>query len=136
MRHDGLSLSRAARREGTSADTVRRWVASGLEQDRGGRWKAKATDDVPRIVPIVSGGTVYPRVAVSYGDARIISPHLQALRRYLSGEDEEALAPFAGVVVRGTLPDGTTRDFELEADPETVSALAFMGLLDDLVVGS
>lgn len=148
MRHEGLSLSEAARRHGTSPDTVRRWAGPALQKSPRGRWVAQRSDNLPRIVPVVSGGHVYARVAVSYRDAQVVSAHLRAIRHYLATGDEEPLSRFVGATVRGRLPVGTLmpdgsrlteeRDvvLELEGDSEVVDALASAGDLADVQVGS
>lgn len=148
MRHEGLSLSEAARRHGTSSDTVRRWAGPALQKSPRGRWVAQRSDSLPRIVPVVSNKFVYLKVAVSYRDAQVVSAHLRAIRHYLATGDEEPLSRFVGVTVRGRLPVGTLmpdgsrlteeRDvvLELEGDSEVVDALASAGDLDDLEVGS
>ena len=137
MRHRGWSLDRAAKRAGTTPDAVLRHAGSAFEQGPGGRWKAKTTDDLPRIMPIISGGVLYPKVAVAGSEAAsIISAHLRAIDRYLQHGRDDDLRSFAGVVVEGVLPDGTAIAFELESDPDTLLDLERLGVLDDLVVPS
>ena len=132
-REHGWSKTRAAREAGTTIDNMRRWAPSAFD-DSG---SIKAADVEVRLMPVVSGGEVYPEVAVRGSrQAGIVSAHLRAIGRYLGTGDEEPLSHFRGVVVNGTLPDGRKMRFELETDTDVLDALASVGALDGLVVGS
>ena len=135
MRRRGWSLNRAAREAHTTPDAILRQAGPALEQTPGGRWVAKPTDDLVRVMTVVSGGEVYRQVAITDSEAASnISKYLRALDDVLKEKPgaEERLAEFAGVVVEGELPDGTPVEFELETDIDVISDLARTGQLDDL----
>lgn len=137
MRHRGWSLEKAARRARTTPDAVRRWAGPALDQGPSGRWQARATDRLVRIMPVVSGGVVYERVAVRGSrDASTVSAHLRAVNRFFEHGLDDDLRSFEGVVVEGTLPDGTQVAFELETTADVLLDLDRQGALDDLVVES
>ncbi|MGO9560963.1 MAG: hypothetical protein ACLPYW_18000 [Acidimicrobiales bacterium] len=88
-------------------------------------------------MPIISGGVVYPRVAIRGSrQASLVGEHLAAIRIYLDTGDPEPLGRFAGKTVTGTLEDGSSHLFELEANPDEIAELGFSGELADLVVES
>lgn len=138
MRTRGYSLDKAARRAHTTPDAVRRWAGPALAQTPKGRWQARATDRLVRVMPVVSGGVVYERVAVRGSrDASTVSAHLRAVNRFFEHGLDDDLRTFAGVVVEGTLPDGRTKvAFELETTVDVLLDLDRLGTLDDLVVES
>ncbi|HEV8063544.1 MAG TPA: hypothetical protein VGP46_01875, partial [Acidimicrobiales bacterium] len=68
--------------------------------------------------------------------ASLIGEHLSAIKIFLETGYEAPLRRFAGKTVMGTLQDGRTLRFELEADPDAIAEMAFSGELSDLVVES
>jgi hypothetical protein len=133
----GHSLSWAARRAGTTVDAVARHAPGAVEQLPSGRYRVKPADRGIRVMPLISVGIVYPRVAIRGSrQASLVGEHLAAIGTYLATGDAKPLRRFAGKSVTGTLPDGGSYRFELEADPDTIAELAFTGELADLVVES
>jgi hypothetical protein len=135
--HPGHSLSWAARRAGTTVDAVLRHAPDAVEQLPSGRYRVKPSDRGLRVMPLISAGIVYARVAIRGSrQATLVGEHLAAIGTFLATGDSKPLRRFAGRSVTGTLPDGGSYRFELEADPDVIAELAFSGELADLVVES
>lgn len=131
------SLSWSARRGGTTIGAIVRHEPGAVERLPSGRYRVKASDRGLRIMPVISAGVVYPRVAIRGSrQASLIGAHLAAVGTYLNTGDPEPLRYFAGKTVTGTLEDGSSHRFELEANPDEIAELAFTGELADLVVES
>ena len=135
--HPRHSLSWAVRRAGTTVDAVLRHVSGAVEQLPSGRYRVKPSDRGLRVMPVISAGVVYPRVAIRGSrQATLVGEHLAAIGIYLATGDAKPLRRLAGKSVTGTLPEGGSYRFELEADPDVIAELAFTGELADLVVES
>ncbi len=135
--HPERSLSWAARRAGTTVDAVARHAPGAIERQPSGRYRVKAADRDLRVMPIISGGVVYPRVAIRGSrQASLVGEHLSAIAAYLGTGDNSSLRRFEGKSVTGTLPDGRSYSFELETNLDEIAELAFSGELSDLVVES
>lgn len=96
MRSEGVSLRRAARDVGISPGTVLRWGRSALRKDSSGRFVAKRTDRLLRVlmVPTPYG----PReIAVRNSrQATMLAEYWTAVQKYLSTGDTDGLAKFRG----------------------------------------
>jgi hypothetical protein len=144
--HEALSIARqhpdrspswAAKRAGSTVDAVVRHAPGAIERLPNGRYRVKPADRELRVMPVVSGGMVYPRVAIRGSrQASRVGGHLAAISTYLEAGEAGPLRGFAGKTVTGTLPEGGTYRFELEADPDALAELAFSGELSDLVIES
>lgn len=132
-----ISLTAAAGRAETSVDAVARYAPSAVERLPSGRYRVKPADRELRVMPLVSAGVVYERVAIAGSrQASRVGEHLAAISTFLETGDDRPLRSFSGKFVTGTLPDGRRVRFELEADPDVIAELAFGGDLSDLVVES
>jgi hypothetical protein len=130
-------LSWAANRAGTTLDAVARHSPGAIERQPSGRYRVKPADRDVRIMPIVSGGVLYPRVAIRGSrQATLVGEHLSAIGAYLGTGDDGPLRRLKGKSVTGTLPDRRSYRFELETDLDEIAELAFSGELNDLVVES
>jgi hypothetical protein len=135
--HRNRSLSWASRQAGTTVDAVGRHAPSAIERQPSGRYRVKAADHSLRVMPVISGGVVYPRVAVRGSrQASLVGEHLSAIATYLGTGDGKPLRRLAGKSVTGTLPDGRSYRFELETNLDEIAELAFSGELSDLIVES
>ena len=135
--HPERSLSWSARQAGTTLDAVARHSPGAIERQPSGRYRVKPADRDVRIMPVVSGGILYPRVAIRGSrQATLVGEHLSAMGVYLGTGDDRPLRQLEGKSVTGTLPDGRSYRFELETDLDEVAELAFSGELNDLVVES
>ena len=135
--HPNRSLSWASRQAGTTVDAVARHSPTAIERQPSGRYRVKAADRDVRVMPVVSGGVVYPRVAIRGSrQASLVGEHLAAIATYLDTGDGRPLHRLAGKSMTGTLPDGRSYRFELETNLDEIAELAFSGELSDLVVES
>jgi hypothetical protein len=135
--HPEHSLSWAARLAGTTVDAVTRHAPSAIDRQPSGRYRVKPADHDVRVMPVISGGAVYPRVAIRGSrQASLVGEHLSAIATYLGTGDGEPLHRLEGKSVTGSLPDGRSYRFELETNLDEVAELAFSGELSDLVIES
>ena len=113
MRHDGLSLTAAARKAGTTSHVVRGYVGPALER-RGRRWVARPADRLLRLMRVLSEGGVEHEVATRGSRvASLVGAHWSAIGLYLDTGDASGLAKFQGKRVAGRV---------LEADPDAIDA--------------
>jgi len=135
--HPDWSLSWASRQAGTTVDAVARHTPGTIERKPSGRYRVKPADRDVRVMPVVSGSVVYPRVAIRGSrQASLVGEHLSAIATYLGTGDGKPLRRLEGKSVTGTLPDGRSYRFELETNLDEIAELAFSGELSDLVVES
>lgn len=135
--HPDRSVSWAAGRAGSTLDAVARYAPGAIERLPNGRYRVKSADRELRIMPVISGGIVYPRVAIRGSrQASLVGEHLAAIGTYLGTADDRPLRRLEGRSVTGTLPDGRSYRFELETNPDEIAEIAFSGEMSDLVVES
>jgi hypothetical protein len=120
IRH-GDSLANAARAEGVSQRTIRKYVGSALRQDHaGGRIRAVPRDKFTRYLQIpgqdASGLTQV--AAKGSREATALAAYVNARAAFLRSGDESLLRPFQGKKIGG---------HTLVTDPELVTALAEQG---------
>jgi hypothetical protein len=118
--HEGLSLDAAAREEGTTSATVKKYLPKALRRSRTGKWLARKNDSYLRSLrlPGVHGPvTVFAR---GYQEAKFASAYLASLTRWSRHEKAYELAPFHGKSVGG---------YELLTASRTLLALRDAGLL-------
>jgi hypothetical protein len=119
MRH-GASPQQAARNNGVTVRTIKKYVGSALAQDRpGGRLRVSKSDRLVRYVQIP--GLHGPKEIPARGKPRAsdASKYDAAVNRYLRG-DLKALAPWHGKKIGGV---------ELITDGPTLKSLAQQDLL-------
>jgi hypothetical protein len=109
MRRDRMSLSAAAKAEGTNPETIRRYVGTALRQDcPGGRYRTTAYDRIARTLNFLTPqGTVAVKVRGSRTASRI-GEYMNAVRTYSNTGDTSAVARFNGKSFRA---GGVTYDF-------------------------
>ena len=114
MRH-GVSISRAARENGVTPKTIKRYAGSALVQDRpGGRIRAAKSDRLVRYLQIPGpDGPVEITVRGSKA-ASEVAKYKAAVNQFLRG-DLNALKPWEGRRIAGN---------ELLASPAAIKALA------------
>jgi hypothetical protein len=97
----GSSLSQAARDNGATARTIRKYVGAALIQDRpGGRIRARKSDRLTRYLQIPGpNGPIEIRLRGSK-QATEAAKYAAAINRYLSG-DVNALTPWRGKRIAG-----------------------------------
>jgi hypothetical protein len=120
MRH-GATLSRAARDNGVTIRTIKRYAGSALVQDRpGGRIRATKSDRLVRYLQI--RGPDGPKGVTVHGSkaASQLGRYMSAVGKYLRSGDTDALSKFKGKSIGGHV---------LITDPNTLSVLAQAGAL-------
>lgn len=96
MRSDGTSLRKAAREHGISAATVRRYAGKTLRKTAGGKYKARASDRILRVlvIPTTNGiGEVCTRDSRS---ATTLAAYSNAVQTFLQTGDDSELQAFHG----------------------------------------
>jgi hypothetical protein len=131
------SLSWASRQAGTTVDAIARHAPNAIERQPSGRYRVRLADRELRVMPVISGGVVYPRVAIRGSrQASLVSEHLSAIAMYLGTGDSDPLRRLEGKSVTGTLPDGRSDRFDLDTNLDDIAEFAFTGELSDLVIES
>jgi hypothetical protein len=119
MRH-GASLSQAARNNGITIRTMKRYVGAALRQDRrGGRIRARKSDRLPRYLQLPGVGGPIDITARGSKQATEIARYKAAVNRFLAG-NANALAPWRGKKIAGV---------QLITDKEVLKNLAHKDLL-------
>jgi hypothetical protein len=119
MRH-GASLSQAARNNGITARTMKRYVGSELLQGRpGGRIRATKSDKLPRYLQLPGADGPVEITARGSKEAREAARYKAAVNRFLAGESN-ALAPWRGKRIAGV---------QLITEKEILKSLAHKDLL-------
>jgi len=96
MRGEGVSLTQAASRSGTTVAAVKRYAGPALEKQPGGRFTAKPFDRLSaRLLFLTPTGRVPLDVKDSRSRSKIAS-HQAAVDRYLRTGDDRALRRFRG----------------------------------------
>lgn len=115
MRQRRLSLSAAARKAGTTPNTVMKWVGGELAEKSGGRRVVTASDRLARQMRLISTEGVIDVEVRSSRQASLIGRHMNAVKTLLVTGDDEPLRAFEGEKVAG---------HQLETDPEVIEELA------------
>ena len=122
MRDKGASLRRVAQAAGISPAVVRRLAGSALKKLPNGRYVARATDRLLRVLEVPSPDG---RVEVAVRDSKVaseVAAYWNAVHRYLTSGDVTGLEGFQGVIIRGI-----EFDVALVTDPETLDRLGRAG---------
>ncbi len=120
MRHDGMSLEAAAREEGTTPATVKKYLPAALRQSKTGTWVATKSDRYIRHVTLPGPHGPVTVLARGSHEAHLASIYLASLARWARTEKSYELAPFHGKKIGG---------FELITAARTLSPLRDAGLL-------
>ena len=100
MRH-GASISRAARENGVTPRTIKRYAGAALVQDRpGGRIRARKTDHLVRYLQIPGPDGPIEITVRGLRAARKVAKYKGAVNRLLGG-DRNALAEWHGKKIAG-----------------------------------
>ena len=127
MRRKKLSLTAAAKAEGTSPRTVRRYVGSALRQ-KGlrGRYKAKPRDRLLRVLRVPSREEEPREIAIRDSrQARRVAEYSNAVERYLQTGDASALQKFRGKHIT----DASGTQVPLLTDLDELDRLGSAGVL-------
>jgi hypothetical protein len=120
MARENISLTKAARLEGTTVGNVHKWAEPALERKPSGRYASKPNRLYRRMVAITTDGV--QEVAVrSSRQASLISAHHTAVKLFLARGDEAVLRRFCNKSVDGRY---------LECDPSALEELERVGQFD------
>jgi hypothetical protein len=121
MRREGVSLSTAAKRAGTTPNNALRHAGPALER-RGGRYFATIGDRLARLMLVFGRDVGIVTVSVRGSrQASLIGGHWNAVHGYLATGSSSALRPYAGKSVAGV---------EFETDLDVIDELARAGELE------
>jgi hypothetical protein len=121
MRREGLSLTEAARRAGTTPAAVLRHAGPALEFERG-RYRARSADRLLRVMRVLGEGGVEHDVEVRGSRAAsLVGEHWSAIGYYLRSGDDSRLRRLEGKKVAG---------ITLEADVDVVDEWERRGELE------
>lgn len=125
MRREGLPLTRAAKKAGTTPSTVRKYAGSALQRDARGRYVVTPSDRLTREMRFYARDGMIEIKFRSSRAATLIAEHAAAVDRFLRTGRTDALEPFVGKSVRAT--DGAVHPFV--TDPAVLERLANAGLI-------
>jgi hypothetical protein len=125
MRRDKVSLTQASRDAGTSPRTVTKWGKSALRKRKSGKYAAKGSDNLLRLVMIPTPeGT---REIAVRGSKQVsqLAEYWNALHRYLQTGDAAQLNEFRDK----TIQDANGVDVPLPTDLPVLNRLGSAGVL-------
>lgn len=122
LRRGEGSLRHLAKDRGTTPRNVLRHAAPGLRKDQHGRWRARATDRLPRPMRVISTEGEVEAVVRLSREASLNSLHGTTVSQVLANRPGAGaeLRQFRGMRVAG---------YELEADQDRLEALGRRGAL-------
>jgi hypothetical protein len=125
MRTDKVSLAQASRDVGIGPRTVKRWGSAALRKGQSGRYVAKASDSLLRLMIILTPEG--PREIAVRGSkqATLLAEYWNALDRYVATGDAVPLKTFQGKHIK----DANGGDIPFLTDLPTVNRLASAGVL-------
>jgi hypothetical protein len=109
MRDNKLSLNKASKEAGISPSTVKRWAGSALQKRSNGKWVAKKSDSLLRILTIPAPGGKREIAVRGSRKASQLAYYWNVVDRYLSTGDASGLAKFSGKYI--TAADGERISF-------------------------
>jgi hypothetical protein len=121
MRREGLTLTSATIRAGTTPNTVLKYARTALTRRPDGLYGAKPADPLFRRMRILSLEGV---ISVDIRGSRVAAlagEHASAIHHFLATGDDRRLRPLAGKRVAGV---------PLETDPDAIEAWGRRGVLD------
>jgi hypothetical protein len=125
MRHEGLSLRRAAQIIGIEPTRVRELAGSALRKNKRGRWTATKADTLLRVLTI-PGPRGEREIAIRNSrTASLIGRYLNAIRRYVHQGDAGAVKPFRSL----RLVDASGKRIVLITNLRKLDELGHAGLL-------
>jgi transposase-like protein len=100
MRSEGLSLTAAARKAGTTPATVRKHVRNALRRTQGGRYLATPSDRLVRHLWLLTPKGVVEVAVRGSRQAELVASYMAAVDWYLRRGDASRLAAFRGKGIR------------------------------------
>ena len=114
MRADGGSLAHVARDFGVDPRTVMRWGSSALTKSPNGRYTARKSDRLLRVLLVPTDDGTREIATRDSRQASRVAEYWHAVQRYLQRGDESVLRHFHGVEIKtadgGSIPLLTDRE--------------------------
>jgi hypothetical protein len=125
MRADDISLQQASREFGLSPGTVIRWGGSALRKRRDGRYAARPTDNLLRVLVILTSGGLREFAVRDSRQASLLAEYWAAVQRYLETGDASALRK----IRRKTITTADGKKVRLIKDLAELDRLGSAGVL-------
>lgn len=122
MRNQGLSLTRAVKRERTSRRTMLKYAGRALEKNDSGEWEAKPWDRIVRVMDVVQPHGKIELPIQDSRTARKITGHRAAVHEFLLEGQSGPLEKYEGVTFQ---VNGET--YSLPTDPGVIRRLGKAG---------
>jgi hypothetical protein len=125
MRTEKASLQRAARELGVSPRTVKRWAGSALQKRGSGKWIAKNSDTLLRVLTIPASDGTRELAVRGSKQATLLAEYWNAVHRYLQTGDASRLRKFEGQFIK----DANGEQIPLPTNRKDLNRLASAGVL-------
>jgi len=125
MRAEKLSLKRASQEAGLDPQTVKRWAGSALKKSASGRYAAKRSDQLLRILKIPDSHGTRDVAVRGSRQATLLANYWVAVHRYLESGDASGLEKFRGKSIKDA--DGV--QIALLTDRRELNRLGSAGVL-------
>jgi hypothetical protein len=99
MRAEKISLLKASQDGGVSPSSVKRWGRSALRKDTRGRWVARKSDRLLRVMALPTPQGMGEIAIRDSRQATLLATYLNAVHRYLESGDRSRLEQFQGKYV-------------------------------------
>jgi hypothetical protein len=96
MRSDGTSLQQASREVGVAPSTVKRWGKTALRKNRSGKFVAKRTDRLLRVLMIPTADGPREIAVRNSRHASLLGEYWAAVQKYLETGDTSGVEEFRG----------------------------------------
>src|SRR5579871_229477 len=125
MRNDKVSLTQASRDVGISPRTVTRWGKTALQKRTNGKYAAKKSDNLLRMVVIPTPEGTRDIAVRGSKQVSLLAEYWNALHRYLQTGDAAQLKTFQGKHIK----DANGADVPLTTDQAVLNRLGSAGVL-------
>jgi hypothetical protein len=125
MRREKISLAEASREAGISPRTVTRWGKTALQKRTNGKYAAKKSDSLLRLVMIPTPDGTRDIAVRGSKQVTLLAEYWNTLHRYLQTGDSSSLNKFHGKHIR----DANGVDIPLSVDLSALNRLGSAGVL-------
>jgi hypothetical protein len=125
MRRDGLSLTEASCDVGIRPETVRRHAGSALRKTKSGKYEARASDSMLRVLVVPALGGPAEIVTRDSRSASIVAEYANAVQTFLQTGDDSELQQFRGEHII----DAEGKRIPLLTDLDELERLGAVGVL-------
>lgn len=124
MRADGASLQQASREFGIDPRTVTRWGKSALQKRANGRYVAKRSDRLLRVLKLPASEGLIDVAVRDSREASRIANFSNGVQKYLQTGDASGVLKFSGMHIT----DAADTEISLQTDLEELDRLGSFGL--------